>query len=101
MSPHEWQSTETSGHLPGVRVRVRMADVLSVQPDWLEDGGFGERLRCARERAGLSVAQAADEAHVGRLEWQALESEVAFPTDDDCQAVAILLGVSPDWLVWG
>lgn len=62
---------------------------------------LGERLRSAREAAGLSVEQAARRLGVLKSTWQAWEADRKEPRANRLTMTAGVLGVSPSWLLSG
>ena len=63
--------------------------------------GLGERLRRAREAAGLTVADAAGRLGVLKSTWQAWEAGRKEPRANRLAMIAGVLGVSPAWMLSG
>jgi transcriptional regulator with XRE-family HTH domain len=62
---------------------------------------LGQRLRIAREAAGLTTADAARRLGVLKSSWQAWEADAKAPRSNRLAMMAGVLGVSPSWLLSG
>lgn len=62
---------------------------------------LGQRLRLAREAAGLTTAEAARRLGVLKSSWQAWEADTKEPRSNRLAMMAGVLAVSPTWLLSG
>ena len=62
---------------------------------------FGERLKAAREKAGLSIRDAAAKAKASPADWGRWEAGDSEPAFTPAVEIALLLGVDPLWLCSG
>jgi transcriptional regulator with XRE-family HTH domain len=62
---------------------------------------LGQRLRLAREAAGLTTAEAARRLGVLKSSWQAWEADAKAPRSNRLAMTAGVLAVSPSWLLSG
>jgi len=60
---------------------------------------FGERLRIARERRGLSQKEAADAIGVSNKSMSRYENNVTSPDPDIIKSLIVLYGVSSDYIL--
>lgn len=63
--------------------------------------GIGERLRLARQAAGLSMRELARQARLSVNAVSLLEAGKGAPRVDNCEALAVALDVAPCWLAYG
>ena len=70
---------------------------------WYAEGRatLGDRITAAREKAGLSVAEAARRLAVRQATFQAWEADASEPRANRLQMLSGLLGVSLRWLMTG
>jgi HTH-type transcriptional regulator, cell division transcriptional repressor len=70
---------------------------------WYAEGRatLGDRITAAREKAGLSVADAARRLGVRHATFQAWEADASEPRANRLQMLSGLLGVSLRWLMTG
>lgn len=59
---------------------------------------FGERLRTAREKAGLTMAQVNERVYVSQGVISRYENGLVYPTVERVYDLAKLYGCSIDWL---
>lgn len=59
---------------------------------------FGERLRMAREKAGLTMAQVNERVYVSQGVISRYENGLVYPTVERVYDLAKLYGCSIDWL---
>lgn len=109
------QSIEHEGHIPGVDLVEAIARALGVSPGWLSYGMgepgdvqdlpgcamLAERLRAAREDAGLSGNALAKTAGTTHTTIQNIEQGRHCPSVARVEALADALDVSPAWLAYG
>jgi DNA-binding XRE family transcriptional regulator len=109
------QSIEYEGHIPGVDLVEALARSLGVSPGWLAYGmgepgdvkelpgcaALGERLRTAREHAGLSGNALAKAAGTTHTTVQNIEASRNMPSVARVEALADALDLSPAWLAFG
>jgi HTH-type transcriptional regulator, cell division transcriptional repressor len=71
--------------------------------NWYAEGRatLGDRITAAREKAGLSVAEAARRLGVRLATFQAWEADASEPRANRLQMLSGLLGVSLRWLMTG
>lgn len=63
--------------------------------------GVGSRLRAAREAAGLSMRELARRAELSVNAVSLIEAGRGTPRVDNCESLAVSLGVAPCWLAYG
>ena len=72
---------------------LRAARSLDIEIKWLAEGnpGFVERLRSSREKAGLSISDAANRIAASAADWQAWEDNLAVPSlTQGCEIAELL-----------
>ncbi|MBS9719672.1 helix-turn-helix domain-containing protein [Tianweitania sp. BSSL-BM11] len=65
------------------------------------DDTLGGRISLARDNAGLSIEDAADQLGVLVESWTAWECDSSVPRANKMTTMAGILGVSPSWLLSG
>jgi ribosome-binding protein aMBF1 (putative translation factor) len=103
LSPDDWLAIELHDARPALRTCVRLERILNASPDWLEFGNadIAGRIQQARERAGLTIDEAADRIAVSPHDWRAWESGLDLPNAKQGLATVRLLGISFEWLIEG
>jgi transcriptional regulator with XRE-family HTH domain len=73
--------------------------VLEVAKKKLTGETFGERLRCARENAGLTQLELADKTGIHRVNLNRYENDKVLPVVDVAHSLAETLGVTVEDLM--
>lgn len=119
LSDNAVSSLEQGGRVPGIDTIERLAAVLGVSLCWLAfaagdpagspsapgdkllSAAIGERLRQARERAGLSGAALARHAEASSSTVSHIELGKFIPRLDTAEKLAKALRIAPCWLAFG